>query len=77
MLAKSSGSQLELPLSDTRVCLPWAGISPRELTRAWKTFSLKAHPAGGPHANAISGVDAHFKEGCSDPEQLLLFIRRF
>ncbi len=30
---------------------PWSGQSPRVLTKAFKTFSLGAHPPGGPIRN--------------------------
>ncbi len=41
--------QLELELDDVRLeaRLPWGGVSPRELTGAFKRFSLGAPPAGG------------------------------
>jgi len=41
--------QLELELDDTRVVIPWGGISPRLLTRGAKVVILVEPPAGGPH----------------------------
>ncbi len=43
------GEQLELELHDCRSSssAPWGGQSPRELTGAFKRFSLKALPAPG------------------------------
>ena len=45
------GDQYELVLDDVRSVVPWEGKSPRELTRAFQTFSLGAHPPGGPIRN--------------------------
>ncbi len=47
------GDQLELELAGPgRAWLePWGGKSPRELTRTFKAFSLRAPPAGGLHAD--------------------------
>ncbi len=30
--------------------LPWRGVAPRVLTKAFQKFSLGAHPPGGLHA---------------------------
>ncbi len=42
------GDQLLLA-PDEPTGLPWEGVSPRVLTRAFKKFSLGALPAGGLH----------------------------
>ena len=38
--------QLELDLRDVRRRIPWAGFSPRELTRSFGTFSFTAEGMG-------------------------------
>ena len=44
------GDQLEMFVV-AEVEEPWGGKSPRVLTRAFETFSLGAHPPGGPIRN--------------------------
>ena len=69
------GEQLTLSLDDVRSqsLEPWEGRSPRELTKAWKTFKLSAIPPGGSASKRDVRGSAQDK-GCSDPEQLLLFL---
>ena len=50
------GEQLELELAGPGLVWrePWEGKSPRALTRAAETFSLRALPAGGLRANDLA-----------------------
>jgi len=51
------GEQLELELFGPGLPFrePWGGRSPRELTRAYILFSLRALPPGGVMEDAIAG----------------------
>ena len=51
---RSYNRQVYLELDDRRRVVPWDGRSPRELTRAWNTFTLKAQ-AGRVHERACIG----------------------
>ncbi len=69
------GDQLELGLDDVRPRIqeePWGGRSPRELTKAWITFSLEARRASGSNRN-VSCEGLKFI-GELREAQLLLFI---
>jgi len=54
--------ELELLLGDVVVRIPWDGVTPRSLTKAWKTRMLEAAPTGGPILNDSIQVEM-FLEG--------------
>ena len=66
---------LELAGSPGEVVLPWGGQSPRELTSAFKRFSLGAPPAGGLRGTLLVCKETSAAPA-GDPLQLELFLSK-
>jgi len=66
------GSQLELSLGDVRLKIPWAGRSPRGLTRASNLIILKTQ--GEKSCLTLGQLD--FFESCSSGKNAPRFVYR-